>query len=226
MRGATVFYETLIWPVTAVMYLMELFNLGSNEEMIEPLILAGGMAFWLMSFVASCILIAFINYDKGWFAGIWSIVTVVCLSWVTSFDLIGWVIGNPWTLASYVAFYFVAGAVWAVIKWWFYLNKRKGEAQALKQIFLTRQKLPDNTIPVEMKDKFREYVADSYEYHDRDYPPQASRHKSDWMFWASYWPFSFVWTMLDEPIKKAWLFIYNKLGNMMQRMSDTMFKDI
>jgi len=53
--------------------------------------------------------------------------------------------------------------------------------------------------------------------------PNVSTHKSKIMVWMFYWPFSAVWTILDHPIKRIFIFIYGKIHLKLQEMSDKIF---
>jgi hypothetical protein len=56
--------------------------------------------------------------------------------------------------------------------------------------------------------------------------PLARTNKSRIMMWMGYWPFSALWTMIDEPIKKAFRAIYNYISSTLQRISDDAFANI
>jgi hypothetical protein len=53
--------------------------------------------------------------------------------------------------------------------------------------------------------------------------PSVTEHKSSIMLWMFYWPFSSIWTMIDHPVKKIFLFIYNRIKDRMQKMADKIF---
>jgi hypothetical protein len=55
-------------------------------------------------------------------------------------------------------------------------------------------------------------------------PPQAREHKSDIMLWMTYWPFSCLWTIINDPIRKIFRTIYTHIATSLQKISDRMFK--
>jgi hypothetical protein len=55
------------------------------------------------------------------------------------------------------------------------------------------------------------------------YAPKVVDHKGNILLWMFYWPFSAVWTVVDHPIKKIFLSIFNLIKNRMQAMSDGIF---
>ena len=50
--------------------------------------------------------------------------------------------------------------------------------------------------------------------------PSASDSKQDIMRWMSFWPFSMVWTLINDPVKKAFRAIYRGLQKSLQRIAD------
>lgn len=50
------------------------------------------------------------------------------------------------------------------------------------------------------------------------------RNKSRILVWMSYWPFSALWTLINDPIKKIFQHIQMKLSGTYQKMSDKIFK--
>ena len=95
--------------------------------------------------------------------------------------------------------YFIVGAIWTVTKWYFFLLKEKDKC-------LEKNKDRDNW----------------HQWATID-PPKVSDHKSNIMLWMSYWPISAIWTIINDPIKKLFTLIFNKIKNGMQAMSDNIF---
>ena len=193
---------------------------------MEPLIIFGGTIFWIIFAIFAVAMIASVEYDNGWMATIITAVMIVIIMWGVEFNVFAWVWDNPSTAIYYFVGYFVAGAVWGVSKWWFYCRKFLDVVKGIKVEFLNSNNISDDKIPENMKDKFEKEVVSNYNYNDSYYPPQAMDHKSDWLMWAMWWPFSFFWTMLNQPIKNLWLFIYSHLGGLMQKISDSVFKGV
>jgi hypothetical protein len=53
--------------------------------------------------------------------------------------------------------------------------------------------------------------------------PDVSAYKNKIMVWMFYWPFSAIWTILDHPIKKIFIFVFNRIRKKLQEMSDKIF---
>jgi hypothetical protein len=56
--------------------------------------------------------------------------------------------------------------------------------------------------------------------------PNASDNKNRIMTWMCYWPFSGLWTLIDEPIKKGFNHIFNKFKSRYDKMAESMFSDV
>jgi len=56
--------------------------------------------------------------------------------------------------------------------------------------------------------------------------PMASKHKTSITEWIAFWPISFVWTMINDPVRKIVNYIFSRIKNLFQRMSDSMFAGI
>ncbi len=116
----------------------------------------------------------------------------------TLIDILEYVKNNPVITISLIFLYFVLGIVWSFVKWYFFLNKIK--------IYLLKT--------TKKGDEFSIYT------------PKVSDHKSKITTWMTYWPLSMFWTMIDEPIKNTFKFIFGKIEKSYQKLSDNMFKDL
>lgn len=53
--------------------------------------------------------------------------------------------------------------------------------------------------------------------------PLAIKNKGRIIFWMSYWPCSALWTLINDPITRAYRFIWHRLGATFENMSKAMF---
>jgi hypothetical protein len=53
--------------------------------------------------------------------------------------------------------------------------------------------------------------------------PLAKDNKGRIIFWMSYWPFSGIWTLINDPITRMYRFIWYRLGEAFENMSKAMF---
>lgn len=192
----------------------------------EPFLLAGGFFFYLLLVIFAGFLFYAVEADSGWYASWTVIVFVIILAQATDIALFTWVLAHPLGAVKYVVYYFLIGSAWGVAKWYFYCIKLRSIARDVKTFFLNDKKISGTEIPDTMKDDFIKVVVNSRHYHDYKFPPQAMDHKSDWLMWATYWPISCAWTMINQPVKYVFEFVYAHLGGMMQKIANMVFKDI
>lgn len=55
------------------------------------------------------------------------------------------------------------------------------------------------------------------------FPPHPNDNKGRIIFWMSYWPFSAVWTIINDPITRFYRFVYHRIGDMLAGISNRMF---
>lgn len=115
---------------------------------------------------------------------------------------------HPGNLILLLLGYLLVGTVWSFVKWYQFLLR-------FKQRIITDErnayKPPtDEEILAVVKAK----------------RPKAFYHKSDILAWMIYWPLSMIWTLIDDPIKRLFTAIYNKLSGQYERLSERMFSKL
>lgn len=58
------------------------------------------------------------------------------------------------------------------------------------------------------------------------FKPAASHHKSSITQWIAFWPISFVWTMINDPVRKIANYVFSRIKGTFQKMSDSMFAGV
>jgi len=49
-----------------------------------------------------------------------------------------------------------------------------------------------------------------------DVHPKVGKHKMRIYVWIAYWPWSFVWTMINDPVRKIFNRIYASIAGWLQ----------
>jgi len=185
-------------------------------DLWAPFLVVGSLWFWT-AFVVFCIMmIIAVENESGKLAGFFTLMWAIFFFTATPLDPFTWAAANPWGIVAYITGYFVLGTVWSFAKWLFKCIRLRREVRE----FLDKNPNIDRNDAEEVRMVVRENI--SFEA----YPPQVSQHKSDLLFWATYWPWSAFWTLLNDPIKYAWEAIYNTFGAGLQKITDRMFKDL
>jgi hypothetical protein len=97
--------------------------------------------------------------------------------------------------------------------------------------FLDDSKTPNNqTIPTTLKDAFEVYLREQHSYGDyaalRDgKKPVATDNKAKITAWMAFWPCSVISTLLNDPIRRLFRYLFNLLKSLYQKMADAVFSD-
>jgi len=108
------------------------------------------------------------------------------------------------------------------------LNVAKGK---LWIAFLDESKTSNNqTIPTTLKDSFEVYLREQHSYGDyaalRDgKKPVATDNKAKITAWMAFWPCSVISTLLNDPIRRLFRYLFNLLKSLYQKMADAVFSD-
>lgn len=115
------------------------------------------------------------------------------------YDIGTFIKNNPGKIFLYALLYVLIGVVWSFVKWYFFLLNRRDEM-------------------------VKEYL------HNDGYgtptTPTASKNKSRITTWMTYWPFSATWTLINQPIKRTFKFMYSSFEKLFSQMSTSMFSDL
>lgn len=136
-----------------------------------------------------------------------------------------------WTLA-YVCAYLLVGVGWSFAKWFSYLMSFRDTFREQKDAFIKSRGLnPEIGVPPNLQDEFRKFVSDNVGWTNPHRSqlallerPRATKNKARITAWASFWPFSFVGTLLNDPVRRLVNFLFNQFKALYQRMSDWIFR--
>jgi hypothetical protein len=192
----------------------------------------GTVWFWALVALECIVLFALIEGDRVGWGTLSLIATFAILKFFGDVDIIGFAKANPLEFAAGVAGYFVAGTIWSVAKWWFFLKDRREKYDELKAEFLRNNGVQGTVIPEKLRAPWRLQAASLTDH--RGYGsasaesiiPKARNHKGKILTWMTYWPWSMVWTLINDPVKKLFRQIYRSIQNLMQSISDRVFRGV
>ena len=173
----------------------------------------GAWGFWILIAISAIIMSELMDTDNPGWATITAIGTVTILAVMGDFNPLVWLRTNPTEVVFCIIAYFVLGAVWGVIKWYFWLLK-------------ARRKLDDIAREHPGLNGVTAYTMLRNAGLSSEFPPKVGDHKTRIMGWMALWPASMVWTVLNDPVRRGFEEIYNRLGGGLQAMSDRVFKDV
>ena len=172
------------------------------------LFVAGTFWFWTLLAVASILII--ISLETTWGgtgATITMIAAFLALIFFGDFPIknVGiFIKDNPGLTLGLVVGYFVVGVVWSLAKWYFYLNSKI-----------------DNMIDARRNETSSRSLS-SYEKEQL----KSSYNKGEILSWMTYWPFSALWTLINDPIRKMFSYIFSKIESLYESISNKMVKNL
>ena len=165
-------------------------------------LIAGTVWFWIISIIAFVLVIIATERGSGTGASLTLLATLALFFFfgnkVPFSDFFSYIVRNPWPFLGAVTGYVFIGVLWSICKWYFFLLKERDKC-----------------------------IEDQSSYqHSTVSIPKVSRYKSEIIVWMIYWPFSAIWTILDRPVKRIFLFIYARIKTHMQTMADKIFEPL
>jgi len=170
---------------------------------VTVLFLFGTAWFWMFMVVSSIVILSCIENDHEAAAFLSLVGTLIEVQLFGGVNVVGAVLGDPMLLLCFVFFYFVAGTAWSFFKWFVFCKDERKRANQAKQ---------------EKKD------GKSYVPHITK--PLASDYKSRIIGWMTFWPWSMVWFVINDPVRRAFKAIYEILQEAYQGISDRAFASI
>lgn len=206
----------------------------------------GSIGFWILLALAWVVVTALIEFERPWLAGLSLVATFVLVSWLGNFNLIAASRAHPLTAAVGLAAYFLAGAAWSVWKFYVYFKTKRDKYEELKRDFLDAKKIKGSAIPTEMLREWyrwlhsrahdsglRECLDFSGGGYDADTGtgdlrcrftrPRVRDNKKRILTWMLYWPWSLLWYAVNDPVRKAFEFLFNRLKAVYQWVLDRAF---
>ena len=176
--------------------------------MFEFLLFGSMVWFWILFGVWSIVLMVSVEFD----APFWATGTTVLFLGVFGFfgvlpnglGVLPFLAANPYYIALGAACFFVVGTVWAVVKWWFFVHSEA----AKRREEISRNGSKKNLYGATVK------------------KPIAKNNKSRIITWMCFWPFSLVWTIVDDPIRKIFEAIFSQIKVGLQKISDKAFEGL
>lgn len=172
----------------------------------------GAWGFWLLLVGSSVLMSELLDNDAPGWATILAVVTMAVLAVFGGVNPITWIMAHPWDTVLVLAGYFAAGAAWSLVKWYSYLLKIRRRMEAI------RKEHPDWANQDVTRLLRNSGIGGTF-------PPEVSDHKSRVIGWMALWPASMLWTVINDPVRRACEEIYNRLGGVYQAISNRVFRD-
>jgi hypothetical protein len=149
---------------------------------------------------------------------------------------------NPLYFGLGVLGYLAVGVGWGVGKWWVYVRdcalryrrerrewlerkiaEHEGDTTALAPEY--REASRTGVLTGGVKWAWQSYVRNRY-YGKKITKPMASLCKGQITAWMTYWPWSALWTLINDPVRRTFCWVYEQLSGTLQAISDRAFQGI
>ena len=181
---------------------------------------------------AIAIMVSLENEEEGWVSGIVSFVLALLL-WNYGKDIWSFVSVNIATTVYFSVGYVILGMGWSMIKWNEFVKKKIDLFKTKRAEFLEKNKTFDEKDLRGLCDflrlyGFKIYSADVNSMKDVvvKIMPSGTDNKSLIITWISYWPLSLIATLLNNPFRRLWLFIYRLCSGVYDKISISHAKDL
>lgn len=204
------------------------------------LLALGSIGFWVLLALESIILLALIENERPWLGGFTLIVTGVLLHFFGGVNLLSLVLANPGLSALCLVGYLAVGVAWALVKWFLFALRKKEEYLEAKESWKPEQEarwdyvrdesnriLPDKAQVKSGPTKWEDSHARKLLLNSKGgLMPLARENKERIMLWIAYWPWSLLWTLVDDPLKRLARHIFNMIQDTLQSISNRVFKGV
>ena len=122
--------------------------------------------------------------------------------------------------------------MYCVGKWYLYVHAEKRRYRDARREFLKKHDIKGDDIPKNLMLEWEEFLA---RWYDDEFGiryegpvcvnPQVNNNKRKVFMWIVYWPWSAIWTIIDDPVKRLVRAIYHRIKGFMQWISDRAFAD-
>jgi hypothetical protein len=184
----------------------------------------GSVGFWALLALETGLLIFLIEWGKGTFATASLAGTLALLYFLGDVNVLGFVVHHPITLVLGLVVYFAAGTGWSVAKWWLFVRDMRSRYDDLRADFCQEHRL-DGVIPESLQPLWLERLESSGRRGRRiEVRPRARQHRGQIVAWMAYWPWSLIWTVLNDPVRKSCRIIYQHIHDYLQEISNNAFR--
>lgn len=192
----------------------------------QELFVTGTVGFWALVLIETALLIVLIEWGKGRWATLSFAVTLLALFFLGNRNAPDYLLQHPLIAVAAMIGYFGLGTLWGTAKWWLYVRDQRAMYDELRTDFCQEFKL-DGVIPERLQPRWLERLQNAARAGRRiEVRPKARQHKGRILTWMSYWPWSFAWTILNDPVRKAFRFIYHHIHDYLQEISDNAFRGV
>lgn len=184
------------------------------------LLLVESLFFWgLFLFAVTVALVALVEKDMPFAAGFVLVTALLLAEYLTELKPISYLIQHPWQALMGLLLYLAVGAMWCIAKWISFVYWVRDVYDAKLAAMVSKR--PDGQ-PTEDDRSVAKNAAVGFA---NKLPPQIAEYRQEILVWIIYWPFSMIWTILNDPVRRMAVFVYQRIGGLLQAISDRAFHE-
>jgi hypothetical protein len=180
----------------------------------------GTFWFWVLIAAEMLTLVLLVENEQSAWATISVICTLIALQIFGGVPVWQFILHNPLVIVLFLAIYCLLGTGWCVAKWWLYVKDQLYRYNDAKRDYLENHRITGDQIPQDKWNDFMAHMGSYTKYGTIVLRPKVREHKSMVYLWMAYWPWSFVFTILNDPVRKIYRHIYQSIHTYLQRISD------
>ena len=161
-----------------------------------------------------------VEKENVFWGGLSLLVYLLFLQFWAKLDVFGTASENPLISSITILLYFILGFAWSFIKWWLFVKESAEKCHVEMEKFFKGHE-------GELKNKREDDLKMNWERsfgHTKK--PEFAYHKNKITMWIIYWPFSFVWSFINDFVKRVINQLIEKVKFLYQKITDKSFKDL
>ena len=184
---------------------------------------------------AIAIMVSLENEEEGWASGIISFVLALLL-WNYGKDIWDFVSTNIATTVYFSVGYVILGMGWSMLKWNEFVKKKINLFKTKRAEYLNQNKKFDEKDEIHLRGLcdflrnfgFKVWGSDVKTMKDIvvKIMPNGTDNKGSIIAWISYWPLSLTATLLNNPFRRLWLYVYSLCSGVYDGISMSHAKDL
>lgn len=197
-------------------------------------VVVGSFWFWLLVAALLVGVTAFCENERGFLAFLSVVLFLAVIQLLGDADILGYVWHHPHYVIGGVVLYYLAGIAYSLGRWKLFCDNKREVYDTAKADFLDSNKVTYTNVTTAVVPPH--LVKDWKSFLDRRFDQKTSveyqngikfrHHVGRCMTWASYWPCSFFWTMLNDPLRKLFKHAMNRLKSVYDAIAVRSFKGV
>ena len=177
---------------------------------------------------AIAIMVSLENEEEGWASGIVSLVLALLL-WNYGKDIWSFVSTNIATTIYFSLGYIILGMGWSMLKWNEFVKKKVNLFKTKRAEYLVKNTNFDEKDKIHLNglcDFLRLFGFKVWGHEVKNMKeviikimPSGTDNKASIISWISYWPLSLTATLLNNPFRRLWLYVYSMCSGVYDRIS-------